>query len=248
MLDALLLLSTAAFICAGAVVGLRLLVLASRTRELSDLLVGFALFDLAAVAYPLILYASLGELVLTDAKLASALFLTALALGFAGVFWFTQRVFRPGEKWAIALAAAGLAMLGYGLAGGIGHFASAPDRASLAGGASPALWVEAGGVVVYTWTALEGFRCWIQARRRLRLGLADPLVVNRFLLWGVIGVASLLSVAPSLALTLAGGDGTTSAAARLTTAIGGLVAAIALQLAFLPPARYRAWVERTAPS
>jgi hypothetical protein len=33
--------------------------------------------------------------------------------------------------------------------------------------------------------AFESFRYWRMLRRRLRLGLADPVVTNRFLLWGI---------------------------------------------------------------
>jgi hypothetical protein len=247
MLDALLLLSTAAFILAGSVVGARLLRAAVRARELPDFVVGFSLFVLSAIAYPLILLGSSGDLSLEAAKLVTTLSTTALVLGWAGVFFFTQRAFRPGERWAVALAITGVAMLLYGLAAGTHYFQGAADRTALASSASPAIWVEFAAVLAYSWTALEGFRCWAQARRRLRLGLADALVVNRFLLWGWIGVASLLSTAPSLAITLAGGDGVTSVVSRLCTALGGLAASLALQLAFLPPAAYRRWVSRGVP-
>lgn len=246
MLDALLLLSTAAFILAGTVIGIRLLLLAARTRELPDFIVGFSLFDLSAVAYPLILYGNLGALQLANAKLVMTASLVALALGWAGVFFFTQRVFRPGESWALALALSGVAMLGYGLIAGAAYIQAAPDRGSLQSAHSPALWIELAAILVYSWTAIEGFRCWGQARRRLALGLADPLVANRFLLWGTIGAASLLSVAPSLLITLAGGDGTQHVVARLSTAIGGFAASVALQFAFLPPAAYRRWLTRSA--
>jgi len=242
VLDALLLLSTAAFILAGSVVGARLLSAAVCARELPDFVVGFSLFMLSAIAYPLILLGGSGDLSLEAAKLVTILSTTALVLGWAGVFFFTQRVFRPRESWAAALASAGVAMLLYGLVAGVPYFQRATDRAALTSSESPALWVECAAVLAYAWTAFEGFRCWAQARRRLRLGLADPLVVNRFLLWGWIGVASLLSTAPSLAITLAGGNGATSAAARLCTALGGLAASLALQLAFLPPAAYRRWL------
>ena len=98
MLDALLLVSTVAFVIAGAAVGARLLLLSARTRELSDFLVGFSLFDLSAIGYPLILLGSLGDLSLPHTKLAAIASSIALALGWAGVFLFTQRVFRAGER------------------------------------------------------------------------------------------------------------------------------------------------------
>jgi hypothetical protein len=245
MLDVLVLVSTVAFILAGAIVGVRLLLLAARTRELTDWIIGFALFDLSAVTYPLILYATLADLPIEATRHAYAMFMVPMAIGFGSVFIFTQRVFRPGEAWASALAASGLVALAYGLIAGVQYVLAAPDRAALTSRISPSIWIELGAVVAYVWTAIEGFRCWEQAHRRLQLGLADPLVVNRFFLWGLIGVSSLLSVAPSLVISLAGGDGTRSVAARLTTAVGGVVTSVALQLAFLPPARYRAWIARS---
>jgi hypothetical protein len=246
MLDALLLVSTAAFIVTGGIVGIRLLRLAARTRELSDFLVGFALFDLAAVAYPLILLGTQPDLSLGGAKLISTLSMVLMALGWATVFLFTQRVFRPGEKWAMALAAAGMAMVLYGLVGGLSHVQHAVDRAALRSPVSSVMWMQYASVMVYAWSAAEGFRCWVQARRRLRLGLADPMVVNRFLLWGCVGIASLISIVPSLVITLAGGDAFASVPARLCTAFSGVFSSLSLQLAFLPPAAYRRWVTGSA--
>ena len=244
MLDLALLLSTAAFILVGSAVGVRLLLLAARTRELPDLIVGLALFDLSAIAYPLILVANLGGLPLSDAKLALTLAIAALAVGLAGVFAFNQRVFRSDERWAAVFVWGCVGLLGYGAIAGGAFLREASSRAAFTAPESPAIWVEVAGVLVYAWTALEGFNAWGQARKRMRLGLADPLVANRFLLWGAMGVASLVSFAPSLAITLSGGDGSTSALARLTTACGGLAAAICLLLAFSPPAKYRAWITR----
>jgi hypothetical protein len=246
MLDALLLVSTAAFILVGGIVGIRLLRLAARTRELSDFLVGFALFDLAGVAYPLILVGTQPDLSLGGAKLFSTLSMLTMAAGWAAVFVFTQRVFRPGEKWAMALAAAGVAMVLYGLVGGIVHVQEAADRVTLRSPLSRVLWMQYASVMVYAWSAVEGFRCWAQAKKRLRLGLADAMVVNRFLLWGCVGIASLLSIVPSLVITLAGGDAFASVPARLCTALSGLFSSLALQLAFLPPAAYRRWVTASA--
>jgi hypothetical protein len=242
VLDLVLLASTTAFVGIGGAVGIRLLLLARHTRELPDFIVAFSLFDLSAIAYPLILLANLADVSLSVAKTASILSTLALALGWAGVFVFTQRVFRPGETWALALAWCGLGMLSYGAVSGLAYLDRAADRAALSSPDSPVIWVQVAAVLVYAWTTAEGFLAFRQARRRLRLGLADPLVVNRFLLWGVIGLASLLSTAPSLIIALSGGEDALGAVPRLCTAAGGITASIALQLAFLPPARYRAWI------
>ena len=44
-------------------------------------------------------------------------------------------------------------------------------------------------VAPYYWLAAESLSYWSAARRRVRIGLADPLVTNRFLLLGLWAVA-----------------------------------------------------------
>jgi hypothetical protein len=246
VVDLLLLVSTAAFIAAGAVVGARLLLLASRTKQLPDFIVGASLFILSAVAYPLILLGSVGNLSLEVTRWISIGSVATLATGWVGVFVFTERVFRPGVGWARALAITGVAVTAVGLVGGVEHALGAHDLATLRKPASGVLIIQAAALVLYPWTGLEGLRCWLQARKRLALGLADPLVANRFLLWAWIGVFSTLTVAPAFVVTLLGGDGTTHVGARFFTAIGGLASSICLQLAFLPPASYRRWITGAA--
>ena len=246
MLDLLLLLSTVAFIAAGAVVGARLLWLAKSTRQLPDFVVGFSLFVLSAVAYPLILLGAFGGFAIDGARAVFNASMVALAVGWAGVFFFTLRVFRPGVWWARAFVALGCAAIVYGLGASFAFAHSAPDLATLNGANNPGIVIQFAALAVYAWTATEGFLCWTQARRRLALGLADAMVVNRFLLWTCIGVCSFVSVAPSLVITLSGGDGTVHPVARLSTALAGLACAIALQLAFLPPTAYRRWISDAA--
>jgi len=248
MLDALLLLSTLAFIAAGAVVGVRLLALARRTRQLTDFIIGFMLFDLSAIAYPLILWAGVGGLPLERARWVGIAGSLAATIGWTGVYVFTVRVFRPRIAWARALAAGGIALLVYGFVAGAGFTLRASDEAALRSTANPVYWLQTAAILAYGWTALEGLRCFLQARRRLALGLADPLVVNRFLLWAWIGVFALICIAPSFVIGLRGGDYLHHTGARLATALGGFAFAIATQLAFLPPAAYRRWVNGGAPA
>jgi hypothetical protein len=99
----------------------------------------------------------------------------------------------------------------------------------------------------YVWTAFESLRYWSLLRRRLALGLADPVVTNRFLLWGLVGVFSFLSVVGPTLAALAGVDSGESAFMRLTTALAGLVCSAALLLAFTPPEAYTRWLRERAP-
>jgi hypothetical protein len=82
-------------------------------------------------------------------------------------------------------------------------------------------------------------------RRRVRLGLGDPVVANRFLLWGIgagaAGLGSFIGVAGQLAT---GAAGTQSSWSMLSSSCHGLIAAIALWLAFVPPGFYRRFIEK----
>jgi hypothetical protein len=92
-------------------------------------------------------------------------------------------------------------------------------------------------------------------RRRERLGLADPVVVNRFLLFAVFtgGVVAItvLGVASSLAAEL-GGAGFHEENSFSNPAILGITRlltlpiGVCLWLTFLAPARYQAWLHRRA--
>jgi hypothetical protein len=46
----------------------------------------------------------------------------------------------------------------------------------------------AAGFVSMSWVGIEGFIHYLDARERVRLGLCDPLVCNRYLLWGITGI------------------------------------------------------------
>jgi len=106
-------------------------------------------------------------------------------------------------------------------------------------------WLRTGALL---WASLESLRYYAKMRRRLRLGIADPVVTNRFLMWGLgIGAAGLTSVV----------DSTTRLFVlhamempwlRLCISLGGVVAATGLWLAFLPPSRHTRWLRRATPS
>ncbi len=88
------------------------------------------------------------------------------------------------------------------------------------------------------WGAYESLRAWSRLRRKQRLGLADPVVCERVLLWGIASVASAIVGGTS---TIAGFLGINFAATAFGAAVIaplGLTAAGSMWLAFLPPAGY----------
>jgi hypothetical protein len=80
-------------------------------------------------------------------------------------------------------------------------------------------------------------------RRRVRLQLADPVVSNRFLLWGLGAGAAGVGTAvggsmqwwtqlPPIEMPWV----------MLSSSLHGLVAAVAMWLAFVPTSRYTRWI------
>jgi hypothetical protein len=243
----LVLASALAFVGVGGLVGVRLLWLSRRTRGFPERVVGFSLFALAGVAWPLTLLAN-GPASLPDALLRAAVAGASLTmgLGWAGVFLFTWRVFQPGEGWARALAALGIAAeIGAGLHGAWRAW-GVPEAAALRVPSPVALVLLLGAHTVYAWTALESFRYRALLRRRIPLGLADPLVADRFGLWGWTAVFGFGSIAPATWALATGGDPHTLLS-RLGVGICGLVCSALLYFAFLPPAAYARFVRESAP-
>jgi hypothetical protein len=246
--DGVLSLSTIAFVLVGAGVGVRLLRLAARTRNFSDFAIGFALFDLSAVAYPLTLAGGLGVLPLDAARWVYTAATLALALGWSAVFLFTLLTFRPSAAPALAFTGVGLALLAYGAAAGALFNLGATEIAQLTSAESPVFLLQLGAMAAYGWTALEAFSHWLRARRRSRLGVVDPLRMNRLFWWMCFGVFALLSLVPGTLAGVRGEDVIADASTRLAISIAGLGCAVALQLAFLPPRFYRAWITRSRSS
>lgn len=114
-------------------------------------------------------------------------------------------------------------------------------------------------VAPYYWLAAESLRYYAAARRRLRLGLADALVTNRFLLlglwavaWAAMGLSDIVArgiyvmvsgSTTELRLDTAGPIILTTIA--ITSALGTL-AAVTLGLSFFPTRAYRRFVESRA--
>ena len=96
--------------------------------------------------------------------------------------------------------------------------------------------------------AAEGFHHYRRARQRLRLDLCDPLVCNRYLLWGLTGVVwvfiEAVVIANDITYELTG-----VWVATLDFLLGTVeLGAIALiWFVFFPPAFYRRWINGNAP-
>jgi hypothetical protein len=238
------------------IVAIRLLRLGARTRGPERWLGVYFLF----MWFLGFLLASAIYLGWSDARLAlpepwraplHGLYIAASSFGLYGIAVFTQRVFRPTSALARhAVTAAGIvlvfAWVAFGLTEG---FAVAIVNGW-------AYWLGfAVRELAIVWLAIESLQYWTQVRRRLHVGLADPIVVNRFLLWGIwaiaVSIMQMTDPASRLWYWWITGDAVTyhvEIGRRVTlttlsaTALLGIVAASTLLLTFFPTIAYRRWL------
>ena len=84
-------------------------------------------------------------------------------------------------------------------------------------------------------------------RRRLALGLADPITTHRFALWGIAaGSAGTGTVVGLSAVALQGFEMVMAPSILASSSAFGTVSALAMWIAFFPPRAYRMRYERAA--
>jgi hypothetical protein len=231
----------AAFILASLVVGVRLLLLWRRTRGYPELFASLAMLTVGPVGFAL--FAPAVELAHTNYSLSHSLYVAGSGAGTFGsamVAAFTMSVFHAGGR---AARAGATLVVGTLVASWLGMLAT--DDLDLR--RLPGLWRNANAflqIAIFLWASLESLAFWRMMRLRTRFGLADPLVTHRFALWGIalgIGAANLSASFVGLVLRRA-----PAGATELAIGVGGVLVALCLTLAFLPPPRYRARIRRRA--
>jgi hypothetical protein len=223
---------------------LRLFRLAGRTRELPELLVG-TYFVVVPFAISLAIRVDRFDPALAPAVRATSNGL--FTLGGVALLLFAWCVFRREAGWARALAWGGSAAL-------VGLWAAGFPAGSYRSSSSFFLLLPA--YASYFWVFFESLRYYGLLRRRQRLGLADPVLTNRFLLFaiwtGSVAAITVLGLAGAAAQLSQGA--TPDGAGLANPVILGLTRALAVPIAvaiwltFLAPARYHAWLRgRTTP-
>jgi hypothetical protein len=235
--DLLGLVGFASFIAASFVVGVRLLVLARRTRKLPELAVGANLVLAGAVGYSLLLAAESFHLFPAPLDgLASFAGVLGISIGSACIALFSRQVFRPTSRAAQLALACVVAWLALGI---WGSWTLHVSRVSSGVGGWFGHWGPNLGILAaYGWSTFEPLRYHALMRRRVLIGIADPLVANRFLLWS-LGTLSVCAV--TLIHLVAQLLGHYELPPSLVSVVSPLVliAAVAEWLAFFPPAAYR---------
>jgi hypothetical protein len=219
------------FCAASLWVGIRLLRLWTRTRQVAELLAAGALLLIGPLGFGgVVLSSALESYSLALANVVWALAAASVNAGSAACYGFSKRVFRPGEprvRATVITLMLALAVCWFGELWTHRFDASRPSgpftRASD--------WLRVGALA---WGAFEALRYHARLRRRLALGLAEPLLVRRFLLWGLGLGGAALSCSIDATAKLFVDRALDYAALTLLDAAAGTLAAACLFLSFLP--------------
>lgn len=236
------------FVVTCAAVGVKLLALALRGGGLPAGCCGLAFSLIAFLGYPLPVIAGLGQG--TVGELNMPLLLVGNWASTAGIccfFVFTQQVFRPGVPWAQALAVVLIAAYVGVTAANTQAFLTVSQSAdSLAVNRDFALAIQLLCLACFVWIGAEGLYEWQRSRRRVALRLGDPVVSNRFLMWGLFGVSTSGMIVVLIGMTLVHINTATSVVGPLTMAGFGLISSTFAALAFFPPESYLARIRAAA--
>ena len=242
-MQAIIALGFGAFFLSSLSIGIRLVWLAHRNRGLPELLIGVGILGIGPAGFALMVAAMGFEDHPGVAFGCLAAAQLSIALGAMAAYVFNWTVFRRDAAWARAvIAVAGVVFA----ASFIGRFYagsySLPMRLDF--------WTEVGSfdmIACMMWGALESLRYYGVMKRRARLGLADPLLTNRFLLWGLgIGSAGVGALIANVVMIVRGTAMVELDGLTLSNSLFGLAAAVLMWIAFLPPAGYRRWIEGRA--
>lgn len=230
------------FVLACSAVGLRLLWVAAHDGGSPAWSCGLGFTLIALLGYPLSTLAGVGRVPVGEVNLvAGGAGVLLTAAGLASFYAFTLTAFRSGTAWAWAFTIGAIVLLGLTAFGQIVALATAdPTTSSAEATRSWSHGVSALSTICYAWIAVEGLGEWAKSRKRVALGLGDPVVSNRILLWGLFGLSTTGLNLFLLGLRVAG-ESSTGLASQAALAVFGLLASIAVTLAFVPP---RWWTDR----
>jgi hypothetical protein len=232
-----------AFFVVALVVGVRLILLWVRTRQLPELLIGLGVLGIGPVGFGCAVAAlSLRESQPALYSLAMGVASAAIMVGVVSKLVFNWRVYHPESGAVRAVVVLGAAiMLGcwlYDWRDGFDGYRELNVRFALR---TPIQ------LAALLWGSAEALRWYARMRKRAALGLGDAVVANRFLLWaigaGSAGLGSLIGVAVQVAT---GTVGTQIPWVLASSSAHGFVAAVAMWLAFVPPAGYVRWIQARA--
>jgi hypothetical protein len=235
------------FVGLNAITGIRLLLLAKRTRELPELALGIGHLLGGSLGWALVMFGYIVIIKLAAPTVGLALVIAGLfCLDFAiaAIAHFCWRVFNRDSK---ALAVLYVVLIGVLVSdfvhnGLIAHQFAPPTNT---------FWFWPGCLArggTYVWMSIVTFRYYRKLRLRLPLGLADPVTANRMFLVFLVGSFVVLF---AIVVTTASLLGIWERHPQLMNGVScllGMPSAVCSWLAFVPPKRYTDWIARRAPA
>jgi Kef-type K+ transport system membrane component KefB len=221
-------------------VGIDLIRRARETRGLPGLFLGLA-FVFNGLSY---LFTDLPITIENEAIVIAFSYIGRIFAAFCSltIAVFTWRVFRPKAAWAKWACSAAGALLVLGLT----VSALEGDWEGVYPLTYKGFWFEwLGGFAPFIWFAVESLRAYSRSRRKLRIGLADPIVTNRFLLIGFYGTLASITYPVYLWMyVIYERHGTWSDPLSVFSGTVEVISLVALWTSFAAPAFYRRWVTK----
>ena len=225
-------------------VGADLIRRSTKTRGLPEFFLGLA-FVFNGLSYlfsdlPIIIG---NEAIVNEFSFIGRIFASLCALTIGA---FTWRVFRAEASWAkwTFWAVAVLLLAGLTVAAIEGDWEGAHPLTY------KGFWFEwVGGILPFIWLAAESLHMYSRTRRKMRLGLGDPIVSNRFLLIGLYGTLATCTYPIFLWMYIMyerhwiWPDSLNAFAGCIE-----VISLVTLWISFAAPAFYRRWVGEAQPS
>ena len=229
-------------LAAALFLGIRLLRLASRTRGVPEFAIGASFLLGGFLGFLFILIGNPAAGLNLSVPVSETLFrlgMSLLGVGVCFTYVFVWQTFHPGSSLLRALVVTACVCI---LASLSAVWTTTIEEALI----SPVhLFGEALRMWAMVWGCSEALLYHAAMRRRLALGLADPVVTNRFLLWGIAMGAGVIASLTGLFMTLSGMV-TPGTWPYVILGISTTVSPVAQWFAFFPPRGYCEWVRGSA--
>lgn len=236
-----------AFVLILGGVGCRLVLLWRKTREVPEGALGAGLLILG-VATPLTAVGRIPDLGLEPiGRTCFGLGLVLVAVGISLIVFFTYWVFRRGSVWGGSFAAVVSTTL-IGAAMGMAWWnALGESLEAIKLAMRPAATTLLGATLcAFVWSAAESFLYRRTVVRRLALGLGDPVMANRFLLWGCANATCTVLIAIIAGCLAAGMTILREPVPLALIGMAGATMSTCWALTFFAPQRYLAYVRARA--
>ena len=228
-----------AYVLVVTIVAVRLLLLARRTRQLPELMLGTCLL-IGGTFGATIEGASMTTTGEISPETAGAMLLVGKSLGLIGMTiqaLFIRTVFRPESRGARAVVFAVFVCIAVPMVGFWSDGTFATGQLSIRW-----QWPQFfGRLICPIWMFGESVRYYALMKRRVALDLASPIVANRFLLWSISSMTGLVVLATSIPPTLLDPIRYSSVLSvdLLLFSVAGIATATCYWLALMPPPFYR---------